>query len=127
LCPKPIKEKTVSSIRDRILTADDTQSELVEIPEWGVTLEVRSMSGAARASLMQMAMESGGNVDITRVYPDLIVQTVFDPETGEQVFEEADKHAIMAKNGALLDKVVEVATRISGFSDNAIDEAGKDS
>lgn len=117
----------MSSIRDRILTADDTQSELVEIPEWGVTLEVRSMSGAARASLMQMAMESGGNVDITRVYPDLIVQTVFDPETGEQVFEEADKHAIMAKNGALLDKVVEVATRISGFSDNAIDEAGKDS
>ena len=115
------------SIRDRILSADDTHSKLVEIPEWGVTVEVRSMSGASRASLMQASVESGGIVDMMKIYPDLIIQTTFDPETGEQVFTADDRDALMGKNGSILDRLAEVATAISGFSEKAVDEAGKGS
>lgn len=115
------------SIRDRILSSDDTHKKLVEIPEWGVTVEVRSMSGSARASLMQVAVESGGAVDMMKVYPDLIIQTTFDPETGEQVFTPEDRDAIMDKNGSILDRLAEVATSISGFTEKAVDAAGKDS
>lgn len=115
------------STRDRILAADDTQSEVIDVPEWGVKLEIRSMSGAARASLMQSAVEGQGQVDMSKVYPDLIIQTTFDPETGEQVFNETDRDAIMLKNGSILDRIAEVATRLSGFGEKAVDEAGKDS
>jgi hypothetical protein len=115
------------SIRDRILSAKDTHSEIVEIPEWGVTVELRSMSGAARAVLMQEAVQSEGNINMAKVYPDLIIQTCFDPETGEPVFEANDRDLIMSKNGSILDRLAEVATRLSGFNDKAVDEAGKDS
>ena len=115
------------SIRDQILSAKDSHSEMVTIPEWEVTVELRSMSGAARAVLMQEAMQSGGNINMAKVYPDLIIQTCFDPETGEPVFTEEDREAILSKNGAILDRLAEVATRLSGFNDSAVDDAGKDS
>jgi hypothetical protein len=115
------------SIRDQILSAKDSHSELVEIPEWGVTVQIQSMSGAARAVLMQEAMQTGGNINMAKVYPDLIIQTCLDPETGEPVFTEDDREAILSKNGAILDRLAEVATRLSGFNDSAVDDAGKDS
>lgn len=117
----------MSNIRDLIMSAKDTHTETVEIPEWGVTVEIRSMSGASRAALMQEAVNSGGQIDMGRVYPDLIIQTCFDPETGEPVFEAGDRDLIMSKNGALLDRLAEVATRLSGFNEQAVDDAGKDS
>jgi hypothetical protein len=117
----------VSILRDQIMSAQDTHSELVEVPEWGVKLEIRSMSGASRAILMQGAVLSGGQVDMAQVYPDLIIQTCFDPETGEPVFQAEDRDLILSKNGAILDRLAEVATRLSGFNENATDEAGKDS
>jgi hypothetical protein len=59
--------------------------------------------------------------------PEIVVQCVFDPETGEQVFDNADKDAVMGKSGAALDKIVAVAMRLSGFGEKAVDEAGKGS
>jgi hypothetical protein len=48
------------SLRDRIIAVDDTQRELVKIDEWGVEVEVRGMSGAARASISQDAADNNG-------------------------------------------------------------------
>lgn len=115
------------SLRDRIIAVDDTQRELVKIDEWGVEVEIRGMSGAARASISQDAANNNGNVDMKRMMPEIVVQCVFDPETGEQVFDNADKDAVMGKSGAALDKIVAVAMRLSGFGEKAVDEAGKDS
>lgn len=115
------------SLRDRIIAVDDTQRELVKIDEWGVEVEIRGMSGAARASISQDAANNNGNVDMKRMMPEIVVQCVFDPETGEQVFDSADKDAVMGKSGAALDKIVAVAMRLSGFGEKAVDEAGKDS
>ena len=113
------------SIRDQILSAKDSHSELVEIPEWGVTVQIQSMSGAARAVLMQEAMQSGGNINMAKVYPDLIIQTCLDPETLNA--STKNETLVLSKNGAILDRLAEVATRLSGFNDSAVDDAGKDS
>jgi len=59
--------------------------------------------------------------------PELVVQCCFDPETGEQVFDSKDKEIVMGKSGAALDRIVNIAMRLSGFGDKAIDDAGKDS
>lgn len=115
------------SLRDRILQTVDTTNELVEIPEWNLTVEVRSMSGAARASIVQAGTLAGGLPDMSRFTADIVVMCVFDPDTGEQVFTKDDAQAILDKNGAALEKIVTVAMRISGFSKDAIDTAGKDS
>ena len=115
------------SLRDRIIAVDDTQKEIVKIDEWGVEVETRGMSGAARASISQDAAENNGNINFLKMMPELVVQCCFDPETGEQVFDSKDKELVMGKSGAALDRIVNIAMRLSGFGDKAIDDAGKDS
>ena len=85
------------------------------------------MSGAARASISQDAAENNGNINFLKMMPELVVQCCFDPETGEQVFDSKDKELVMGKSGAALDRIVNIAMRLSGFGDKAIDDAGKDS
>lgn len=115
------------SIRDRIIAAKDTASELVTIPEWEVTVEVRSMSGSARAVLVQDAANNDGKINFTKILPEIIVGCTFDPLTGERVFEATDTELLMEKSGQVLDKIVAVAMRLSGFNDGAVDLAGKGS
>ena len=115
------------SLRDRIIAVDDTQKEIVKIDEWGVEVEIRGMSGAARASISQDAAENNGNINFLKMMPELVVQCCFDPETGEQVFDSKDKELVMGKSGAALDRIVNIAMRLSGFGADAIDAAGKDS
>lgn len=115
------------SLRDRIIAVDDLQREIVKIEQWGVEVEVRGMSGAARAAIVQDAADNNGNVNFAKMMPEVVVTCVYDPETGEPVFTHADKDTIMSKNGAALEKINTVAMRLSGFGADAIDVAGKDS
>ena len=115
------------SLRDRIIAVDDLQREIVKIDQWGVEVEVRGMSGAARAAIVQDAADNNGSVNFAKMMPEVVVTCVYDPETGEPVFTHADKDTIMSKNGAALEKINTVAMRLSGFGSDAIDIAGKDS
>lgn len=115
------------SLRDRIIAVDDLQREIVKIDQWGVEVEVRGMSGAARAAIVQDAADNNGNVNFAKMMPEVVVTCVYDPETGEPVFTRDDKDTIMSKNGAALEKINTVAMRLSGFGADAIDIAGKDS
>jgi hypothetical protein len=115
------------SLRDRIIATNDTQSEILNVPEWGLDVEIRGMSGAARANMTQTAADNNGGVDYVRMMPNIVIGCVFDPETGERVFNDDDHEIVMEKSGSALDNIVKVAMRLSGFGDKAVDEAGKDS
>lgn len=115
------------SLRDRIFAVNDLQREIVQIEQWGLEVEVRGMSGAARAAIVQDAADNNGNINFAKLMPEIVMSCTFDPETGEQVFGPEDKDNIMAKSGAALEKINTVAMRLSGFGADAIDAAGKDS
>lgn len=95
------------------------------ISEWDCTIEVRSMSGKQRARLMKQVMDKDGKVDIERLYPDLVIATCYDVDTGERVFEQADRDQLSEKNSAALDKLAQTAMRLSGIQTNAVEEAAK--
>ena len=103
-----------SELRKTILEADDIGIELVEVPEWGTTIEVRGMDGTQRAKLLKGAA-AGGEVDMEKWFPDLLIATVFDPENGEKVFERADRDALNAKSGAAIAAIADVSARLSGL------------
>lgn len=115
------------SLREQILKLADSTSEKVDIPEWKLTVEVRSMSGAARAALVQAGALQGQLPNMSKFTSDIVVMCTFDPETGEQIFTNDDAEAVMDKNGAALERITLVAMRLSGFSKDAIDAAGKGS
>ena len=115
------------SIRDLILAAQDIPSESVDVPEWGVKVEVRGMTGAERTRIMDKAVGQTGDVNLQFVYPEIVIATSFDPEICEQIFSPQDRDALLAKSANALDRLASVGMRLSGFTQESADVAGKDS
>ena len=100
------------SLRDTILTADDLGSRIVDIPEWGVTIELRGMTGEQRMKLWEATQAKTR----THFYADIMIACAFDPESGKPVFDPADRDAIGGKSGAVLDRLTGVINELSGTS-----------
>lgn len=114
------------NLRDRILNSNDEQTELVTVEQWGVTILVKSMSGKARAGLMNQCLnQKTGVMDMEKLYGLLVINTSYDPDTGQKVFEPADLDTLNGKNGAAMEKIAKVASRLSGMDDGAVDQQVK--
>ncbi len=78
--------------------------------------------------LMQSAFnQDTGQVNMAAVYPDVVVSCVHDPESGEPVFTDSDKDALMGKSSAAIESIASVGLRLSGIGKDEKDAAGKDS
>lgn len=108
------------SLKDTILAADDLDAELLEVPEWGVTISLRTPTVAERSRLGKAAIASGDTPDIAFLYPALLISTCYDPSTGEPIFSEDDVAAIQLKNGAVVERVAQEALRIAGMGPEAV-------
>ena len=118
-----IKEVTLCPCE---ISADDIESETIEVPSWGVTIEVRSMDGRSRTQLMKRAANADGTVDLERLYPEVVIVCSHDPATGERIFTEQDRDALLSKSAAALELVALTAMQVSGMTGQAQAEAGKD-
>jgi hypothetical protein len=118
----------MSNLREAIFGADDSESEVVTVPQWGgLKIEVRSMTGSDRAAFMQSFQDDEGKVSWEALYPSLIITTAYDPESGERIFEVGDEAALNSKSAAALELLAGAAMRLSGMSEKAEEEAGKSS
>lgn len=116
-----------SELRKTILEANDLESEIVSVPEWGgVKIEIRSLNGKERAKLLSRASRPDNSVDLERWFPDLVIATAHDPETGEKVFEQADRDALNNKNGAVVSRLATIAQRLAGMMESDVEEAKRD-
>lgn len=113
------------NLRDKILNANDIKSEKVTVEEWGVEVEVRGMTGEARAEIMEQAVDKEGNMNFKKLFPTIIIASTYDPETGAKVFEPADLDMLNSKSGGALDKVSKVAMKLSGLDEEAVKKAEK--
>ena len=115
------------SLRDRILAAEDIGKETLTVDQWGVDLEVRTMSAGQRSQMLQKCTLDDGTVDLDLLYPMLVIATVFDPETGEQVFTPEDMAGLQEKSANSIELVAQKAMEMSGMTAEAVDDEGKDS
>ncbi|CAB4169709.1 hypothetical protein UFOVP1305_40 [uncultured Caudovirales phage] len=118
------------NLKDQIAEADDLLEEVVEVPEWGVTLLIRTPTLAARASMIKRFVNEDGTSnanDLGAMYPALLIATVCDPETGAALFTTNDSDLILSKNGAIVDRIAQIALRLSGMSGDAVPLASDDS
>jgi len=114
------------NLRDKIMAAEDIPSEVVNVPEWSVEVLVKGMSAGERLRLMSNAFDMNTQqVNMSIVYPDVLVACTFDPESGDAVFTEQDKTAILAKSSAAVERVANVGLKLSGIGKDEQDEAGK--
>lgn len=118
----------MSILRDKIRAADDIGREMVPVPEWDVTVEVRSPNARERAALLHLMAGQQDDEDArTAFFPMVVVGTSFDPETGEQLFGADDVDWLATKNGAAVARVASVGLRLAGLIAEAVDEGKDDS
>lgn len=121
------------SIRDLIAGANDIEVRQEEVPEWGVTLELRAFSLEARSGFLD-SMGVGTLDDeeqvkgaMKRMYPAMLIAACHDPETGAPAFTEEDVPMLLGKNGKVVDRLGDVIMKMNGMTEGAIDDAKKDS
>lgn len=118
-----------TTLRDQIRSASDMEAEHVEVPEWGVTVEVRTMTGRQRARIMT-EMANGGidNVDVEHLWSSVLTTCIYDPATGDNVFADEDLEWLMTeKSAAVIDRLSRRCLDVSGITEDGAAEVGKDS
>ena len=108
--------------RAEILGADDITIVEVDVPEWGGTVRVRALTGAERdqyeESLIRWRATKGQKVTATvalgNARAKLVSLAVVD-ETGERLFSDRDVAALGEKSAAALERVFDVAAKLSGL------------
>lgn len=115
--------------KEQIFAADDIQFEDVPVPEWGGTVRVKSLMGNERDGLeASMIVGKGKNaqVNLENLRAKLVARSCVD-ENGKRIFEDADIPALARKSALALNRVYEVAQRLSGISQEDVDELTKNS
>ena len=118
--------------RDAILGADDLEMVEVDVPEWGDTVWVRTLTGKAKdrfetVSLGEQAKgKKNGALNLETLRARVLVEACVS-EKGERLFDVSDIEALGAKSGAALDRVFTVAQRLAGLSNEDVEELAKNS
>lgn len=114
--------------KEQILEASDLKAQPVEVPEWGGTVLVRSMTGADRdafeASMVTVHPDGSRTPEMRNLRAKLVALTLVD-EAGNRLFDVADIPRLAAKSAAALERVFEAAQRINGLGAKAEDDAVK--
>lgn len=114
----------MTNLRDLILKSDDKKSVSVEVPEWGVTVHVRVMSGLARDRFDSLLGTMSKNKNLDNIRAALTAFTACD-ENGAEIFKPEDIEELGQKSSAALDRIFAVAQRINCLSEQDIDELKK--
>ena len=110
--------------KDAILKASDVLQEKVKVPEWAGSVMVRGLTGAQRDAYESSLMIGKGksrDVNLKNARAKLVVLCVVD-EDGRRLFTDADVAALGDKSAAALQRIFDAAQKLSGLSDQDIEE-----
>ena len=117
----------MARLADKIRQADDRQENTINVEEWGVKIGVRSMTARQRSDMQERWAEAGEQSAST-LYENIILHYVFDPDTGESVFNEDDLDWLLEEKSAqVVDKIAQECLKVSGLMTDSVDEVGKGS
>ena len=111
--------------REHILSSDDRKTEDVAVPEWGGSVRVRALSGAERdayeAGIVQLRADGSKAISLQNLRGRLVSLSVVDEE-GKRLFSDEDAIALGDKSASALERVFDVARRLSGLTEDDVEE-----
>lgn len=110
--------------RETILQAQDLPMERVPVPEWGGEVIVRGLTAAERDQFEQSIVETRGKntkVNLRNIRAKLVVLCCVD-EQGNRIFCDEDAEVLGRKSAVALNRVFEVAQRLSGLRPEDVEE-----
>lgn len=107
-----------------ILAAQDIEFEDVPVPEWGGTVRIYGLTGTERDRFEAGVVEQRGarvRANLKNVRARLVAMAMRD-EDGKRLFSDAEVAALGEKSAKVLDRLFDVAARLSRLSDEAVEE-----
>lgn len=98
-----------------ILAVRDGASETVPVPEWGGDVIIKAMTGTERDAF-EAGMWVSGQLDRRNYRSKLLVQVLVN-ENGTRIFTDAQAADLGKRSAAVIDRLYDVAARLSGLSD----------
>ncbi len=106
--------------RQEILDADDLVTEEVPVPEWGGMVLVKSLSAGERdkweATFVRMKSGKDPDINLENLRAKLVAVSVVDEDL-TPIFTDADIAGLAKKSAAAMQRVFNVASRLSGVSE----------
>jgi hypothetical protein len=114
-----------------IIQAKDSVLEKIEVPEWGGSVYMRSITAAERGQIEASAArfrESKGKDEVfARTFTVKIVAMALCDEAGARLFSDEEVSKLAQKNAKVVAKLSEVAQHLSGFAKEDIEQLEKNS
>lgn len=114
--------------RDEILRAEDFRTEDVPVPEWGGIVRVKSLTGDERdgfeAQIRESRKDGSFRSNFAKMRVKLLALTIID-EKGRRIFSLEDVEKLGKKSAAAIERVWDVASKLSGLSKEDAEELAR--
>ena len=110
--------------RDAILDSDDRVYEAVECPEWGGKVRVRGLTGTQRDAYEGSLISGNGSdrkMNLANARAKMVVLAVVDGD-GRPIFSPDDVRALGRKSALPIERIFDVARRLSGMTDQDVEK-----
>lgn len=110
--------------RDAILAPRELKRETVAVPEFDGTVVIQELTATERDAFEASCVKRKGKkteTDATNFRAKLVVQSARD-ETGARLFADTDVDAIGKLSASAINRLFEVACRLSGLTDTEVEE-----
>lgn len=115
--------------REDILKADDRPIEEVDVPEWGGVVLVRGMTGKDRDEYFASQVEQRGRKvvqNLSNASASIAARCIVDPDDHDKLlFTVRDIAELGERSSAALERVGQVASRLSGLTEEDVEALGK--
>lgn len=111
----------------QILKADDKKRQLVQCPEWGGDVYVRTISGTERDAFEQAIVGGDGKTRNWQNVRARLAALTVTGDNGALLFTDADVTALGHKSAKALDRIFGVAMELNGLRAEDIEELAKNS
>lgn len=106
--------------REQILAAEDLPKETIDVPEWGGSVIVSTMTGTRRDAFEASIVLADGRPDLIDMRAKLAVACIVD-EAGEPVFSQGDIVTLGRKSAKALERIVKVAQRLNKIGNDELE------
>lgn len=111
--------------KEQILKASDLPTEVVEVPEWGGSVIVRTLMSDIFDN-WQLSQSDDKKKGVRRIRSTFCAICMVD-ESGNVLFTESDVDLLGRKSGIAMDRVYDVAQRLNARDETAVEDAVKNS
>ena len=107
--------------KDAIFGITDLEYTELDVPEWGGTIRLQSLTGADANAIGAMSQK---DVFTSDALVRLVIMSVVDAE-GNKVFTDDNRDELNKRNAQVLIRIGQAALKLNGLSKEAIEDAAK--